>query len=52
MVLLSKYVSLEILVKQQVLEEITWSLLIGVGVWYSAGFKPWRCFVLKEEKEG
>ena len=31
-VLLSKYVSLEILVKQQMLEAITWSLLVGVGV--------------------
>lgn len=45
MVLLSKYVPLEILVKQQELEQITWSLLVGVGVWYSAGFETWRCWV-------
>ena len=39
MVLLSKYVSLEILVKQQALEEITLFLLVGGGMWYSAGFE-------------
>lgn len=35
----------EILVKQQELEEIIWSLLVGVGVWYSAGFELWRYWV-------
>lgn len=39
MVLLSKYMSLGILVEKQALEEIAWPPLAGVGVQCSAGFE-------------